>query len=152
MESASKMACCRPGDDVPTISDDDDMNLEAVTARTKAALEKFLLGRLATERPNVDIQPPKRVRPAFLSFVPAPESTSSNSGAAEWIIKLSEISTDPLDRPIKLPVPVRSSLPRPPSQNHQSDWKVPPCVSDWKNPKGYSIPLDKRQLASSDGR
>ncbi|KAI3882555.1 hypothetical protein MKX03_020882 [Papaver bracteatum] len=30
------------------------------------------------------------------------------------------------------------------------DWKIPPCLSNWKNPKGYTIPLDKR-LAADDG-
>lgn len=29
-------------------------------------------------------------------------------------------------------------------------WKVPPCVSNWKNNRGYTIPLDKRLAA--DGR
>ncbi|KAF4675638.1 hypothetical protein FOL46_000830 [Perkinsus olseni] len=29
-------------------------------------------------------------------------------------------------------------------------WKIPPCVSNWKNAKGYVIPLDKRIAA--DGR
>ncbi|KAE8775964.1 GAMYB-binding protein [Hordeum vulgare] len=133
------------------------------SAGSSSGLGLAPLGRLATERLGADIRPPKRVRPAFIRYVPAPESTSSNSGAAEWIIKLSETSTDLLDPPkykfTRLPrpsrpppVPVRSSPPRPPSQNDQSDWKVPPCVSNWKNPKGYSIPLDKRQLAPSDGR
>ncbi|MCI44191.1 SNW domain-containing protein, partial [Trifolium medium] len=27
---------------------------------------------------------------------------------------------------------------------------MPPCISNWKNPKGYTIPLDKRLAA--DGR
>jgi SNW domain-containing protein 1 len=31
-----------------------------------------------------------------------------------------------------------------------ADWKVPPCISNWKNAKGYTIPLDKRLAA--DGR
>ena len=31
-----------------------------------------------------------------------------------------------------------------------ADWKIPPCVSNWKNAKGYTIPLDKRLAA--DGR
>ena len=29
-------------------------------------------------------------------------------------------------------------------------WKIPPCISNWKNTKGYTIPLDKRLAA--DGR
>ena len=32
----------------------------------------------------------------------------------------------------------------------QDEWKIPPCVSNWKNAKGYTIPLDKRLAA--DGR
>merc|ERR1712113_1010504 len=30
------------------------------------------------------------------------------------------------------------------------NWKIPPAISNWKNAKGYIIPLDKRLLA--DGR
>ena len=32
----------------------------------------------------------------------------------------------------------------------RQDWKIPPCISQWKNACGYTIPLDKRLLA--DGR
>ena len=32
----------------------------------------------------------------------------------------------------------------------QQEWRIPPCVSNWKNPKGYTLPLDKRLAA--DGR
>jgi hypothetical protein len=32
----------------------------------------------------------------------------------------------------------------------QANWKIPPCISNWKNAKGYTIPLDKRLAA--DGR
>ncbi|KAK7829768.1 snw/ski-interacting protein [Quercus suber] len=42
------------------------------------------------------------------------------------------------------------SPPRPMTVKDQQDWKVPPCISNWKNPKGYTIPLDKRLAA--DGR
>jgi SNW domain-containing protein 1 len=34
-------------------------------------------------------------------------------------------------------------------KEHQ-EWKIPPCISNWKNAKGYTIPLDKRLAA--DGR
>ena len=32
----------------------------------------------------------------------------------------------------------------------QQEWRIPPCISNWKNAKGYTIPLDKRLAA--DGR
>lgn len=48
------------------------------------------------------------------------------------------------------PVPVLHSPPRPVTVQDQQDWKIPPCISNWKNPKGFTIPLDKRLAA--DGR
>jgi SNW domain-containing protein 1 len=36
------------------------------------------------------------------------------------------------------------------SAKDSADWKIPPCISNWKNAKGYTIPLDKRLAA--DGR
>lgn len=42
------------------------------------------------------------------------------------------------------------SPPRKLTVKDQQDWKIPPCVSNWKNAKGYTIPLDKRVAA--DGR
>ena len=42
------------------------------------------------------------------------------------------------------------SPPRAVSAKEQQDWKIPPCISNWKNAKGYTIPLDKRLAA--DGR
>lgn len=32
----------------------------------------------------------------------------------------------------------------------QQDWKIPPCISNWKNSEGYTIPLCKPLAA--DGR
>merc|ERR1719187_2672479 len=36
------------------------------------------------------------------------------------------------------------------TQKEQLEWRIPPAISNWKNPKGYTIPLDKRLAA--DGR
>merc|ERR1719424_858493 len=48
------------------------------------------------------------------------------------------------------PVPVMHSPPRKLTVKDQQEWKIPPCISNWKNSKGYTIPLDKRLAA--DGR
>merc|ERR1712072_1126113 len=48
------------------------------------------------------------------------------------------------------PAPVMHSPTRKVTVKEQQDWKVPPCISNWKNQKGYTIPLDKRLAA--DGR
>ena len=47
-------------------------------------------------------------------------------------------------------MPVMHSPPRPVTAEDQANWKIPPCISNWKNAKGYTIPLDKRLAA--DGR
>ncbi|KII68707.1 SNW domain-containing protein 1 [Thelohanellus kitauei] len=48
------------------------------------------------------------------------------------------------------PAPVLQSPPRKVTVKEQMEWKIPPCISNWKNPKGYTIPLDKR--LACDGR
>merc|ERR1712146_779824 len=48
------------------------------------------------------------------------------------------------------PVPVLHSPPRKLTVADQQAWKIPPCISNWKNARGYTIPLDKRLAA--DGR
>lgn len=42
------------------------------------------------------------------------------------------------------------SPPRKLTVKDQQDWKIPPCISNWKNAKGYTIPLEMR--LSADGR
>lgn len=48
------------------------------------------------------------------------------------------------------PPPVMRSPPRKVTAQEQKEWLIPPSVSNWKNNKGYTIPLDKRLAA--DGR
>lgn len=72
-----------------------------------------------------------------------------------------EAQVDPLEPPKHLlkkvprgppspPVPVLHSPPRKLTVADQQAWKVPPCISNWKNARGFTIPLDKRLAA--DGR
>lgn len=48
------------------------------------------------------------------------------------------------------PPPIMHSPPRKLTAEDQEMWKIPPPVSNWKNPKGFTVPLDKRLAA--DGR
>ena len=48
------------------------------------------------------------------------------------------------------PTTIMHSPPRKITVKDQQDWKIPPCISNWKNAKGYTIPLDMR--ISADGR
>ena len=126
------------------------------TLATKQALEKVLQGKLnAAQATNVD----KTSGDAqYIRYTPSQKTL----GAPESrIIRLTEAPVDPLEPPKfkqkkaprgppSPPVPVMHSPPRKVTVKDQQDWKIPPCISNWKNRKGYTIPLDKRLAA--DGR
>lgn len=133
--------------------------IEETTLETKMALEKIVNVRLSAAQPkNV---PTQSSDSKFIKYKPSQQSSAFNSGAKERIIRMVEMPVDPLDPPKfkhkrvpkangSPPVPVMHSPPRPVTVKDQQDWKIPPCISNWKNPKGYTIPLDKRLAA--DGR
>ncbi|PPS06405.1 hypothetical protein GOBAR_AA14244 [Gossypium barbadense] len=110
--------------------------IEETMQETKAALEKIVNVRLSAAQPkNV---PKQSSDSKYIKYKPSQQSAAFNSGAKERIIRMVEMPVDPLE---------------PPKFKHkrdQQDWKIPPCISNWKNPKGYTIPLDKRLAA--DGR
>lgn len=101
--------------------------------------------------------------PVYIQYTPgqAQDNDEFNSGSKHRIIKLHEAAVDPLEpakhRHKKLPAPapdvlppVMHSPPRKMTVQEAQSWKIPPCISNWKNVKGYTIPLDKRLAA--DGR
>merc|ERR1712165_361671 len=47
-------------------------------------------------------------------------------------------------------VPVLHSAPEKLTKEEKAAWNIPACISNWKNTRGYTIPLDKRLAA--DGR
>jgi SNW domain-containing protein 1 len=167
-ENASKIVYSKHSDIVPKIATADseavedeeyERLVEETTDRTKAALEKIVNVRLSAAQPkNV---PTHDSGSKFIKYKPSQQSAAFNSGAKERIIRMSEMASDPLDPPKfkhkrvprasgSPPVPVMHSPPRPVTVKDQQDWKIPPCISNWKNPKGYTIPLAKRLAA--DGR
>ncbi|XVE54209.1 hypothetical protein DITRI_Ditri03aG0062100 [Diplodiscus trichospermus] len=97
----------------------------------------------------------------YIKYKPPLQSAVFISGAKERIIGMVEMHVDPLEASKfkqksvpkasrSPPVPVIHSPPRPLTVKDQLDWMIPPCISNWKNLKGYTIPLDKRLAA--DGR
>ncbi|GAB2254315.1 hypothetical protein Droror1_Dr00022124 [Drosera rotundifolia] len=167
-ENASKIVYSQHRDLIPKIlkgeeEEEEDSEKEKVieetTMATKAALEKIVNVRLSAAQPkNV---PQQSSESKFIKYKPSQQSAAFNSGAKERIIRMVEMPVDPLEPPKfkhkrvprasgSPPVPVMHSPPRPVTVKDQQDWKIPPCISNWKNPKGYTIPLDKRLAA--DGR
>ncbi|CAN0879732.1 SNW/SKI-interacting protein [Linum grandiflorum] len=165
-ENSKRIVYSRHQDIVPKIlkndnQDDEELQkeIEHTTLETKAALEKILNVRLSAVQPKN--LPMHSSESKYIKYKPSQQSAAFNSGAKERVIRIVEMPVDPLKpRDFKHkrvprasgspPVPVMHSPSRPVTVKDQQDWKLPPCISNWKNPKGYTIPLDKRLAA--DGR
>ncbi|KAJ3424785.1 nuclear protein skip-related [Anaeramoeba flamelloides] len=77
------------------------------------------------------------------------------------IVRIQEVPDDPFEPPrfdqkrapmiSKDPfVPILHDKDKPITEEEKEMWNIQPCISMWKNKKGYTIPLDKRLAA--DGR
>jgi SNW domain-containing protein 1 len=132
-----------------------------VAEQTKKALESIVNTRISAAQPTnpAGVKDPKA--PTYIRYTPAQQGAEFNSGAGQRIIRLTEMQQDPLEPPKfkhkkaprgppSPPVPVMHSPPRKLTIKDQQDWKIPPCISNWKNNKGFTISLDKR--LASDGR
>jgi SNW domain-containing protein 1 len=131
----------------------------ASTERTKDALAKLVSGAVAAQKPkNVNVG--SRKDPTYVRYTPA-NQMGDNTRKNDRIMKIVERQVDPMEPPKfkhkkiprgppSPPPPVMHSPPRKLTAEDQEAWKIPPPVSNWKNPKGYTVPLDKRLAA--DGR
>lgn len=130
--------------------------VSATADRTRQALEQIVHGKIKAAQPkNV---PNSSGSTSYLRYTPA---SQGQDGKKQRIIKMSEVVEDPLEPPRHKfkkvpggppspPPPVLRSPPRKVTAQEQKEWMIPPCISNWKNNKGYTIPLDKRLAA--DGR
>ena len=130
--------------------------VQSTAERTRLALEKLVTGKIKAAQPkNVPITGGKE---SFVRYTPGGPGAD---GEKQRIIKMVEVVEDPLEPPRfkhkkiprgpgSPPAPILRSPPRRATAQDQKDWMIPPCVSNWKNNKGYTIPLDKRLAA--DGR
>jgi len=140
--------------------DDDALALNA--ERTRKALEAKLHGKTAAAAPIAAAEAAARTHGGEATFVRyTPVSVDNNSKGQTRIVKMVTAPVDPLEPPKfrhkkvtkgegEAPVPVMHSPPRKVTAEDQQAWKIPPCISNWKNMRGYTIPLDKRLAA--DGR
>ncbi|KAL4247427.1 Pre-mRNA-processing protein 45 [Abortiporus biennis] len=131
--------------------------VQATAEKTKAALEKLVNGKIKAAQPkNV---PDSQGKTSFIRYTPGQQNGSD--GLKQRIIKMTEVVEDPLEPPRfkhkkiprgppSPPPPVLRSPPRKATAQEQKEWMIPPCISNWKNNKGFTIPLDKRLAA--DGR
>merc|ERR1739844_515555 len=148
------------------ITDDDEVQrpdedaIRELTEKTRAALEKKTSTMVSAALP---VRAAEKLAPAqYIRYTPSQQGDSFNSGAKQRVIRMVESQRDPMSPPrFKInkkiprgppspPAPVMHSPTRKVTVKEQQDWKIPPCISNWKNAKGYTIPLDKRLAA--DGR
>jgi SNW domain-containing protein 1 len=104
----------------------------------------------------------KQAPAQYIRYTPSQQGAAFSSGAQQRIIRMVEAQVDPMEPPKfktnkkiprgppSPPAPVLHSPSRKVSAKEQQEWKIPPCISNWKNARGYTIPLDKRLAA--DGR
>ncbi|KAH3762911.1 SNW/SKI-interacting protein A [Pelomyxa schiedti] len=129
------------------------------TKRTKEALEKIVSSKISASHPSNPA--PQRSAPTYFKYTPSQRGEKFNSGAMQRTVRMVEMPRDPLEPPkfrakripkgpASPPVPVMHSPPKKISAKDQQAWRIPPSISNWKNNKGYTIPLDKRLAA--DGR
>merc|ERR1712187_612924 len=132
---------------------------ERIALETMNSLQNRIEEKLITSHDK--LFSPKLYVPHFIKYKPKTQYSQLSNEEKPRVIQMQEIPSDPLDppkhrlmkvpwAPYNEPVPVMHSPPNTLDSKKTSNWKIPPAVSNWKNTKGYIIPLDKRLLA--DGR
>lgn len=140
---------------------------EATKQRTQAALQALLEKKTALDKPSgsaiVNSKTSQNIeeKTEFIKYTPREDAPGYNPAAAQRVIQMVPKQVDPMMPPkhkhIKAPrgpaedfVPVLHAPPTKLSKEERDAWNVPACISNWKNSRGYTIPLDKRLAA--DGR
>uniref|UniRef100_A0A3P9JE38 SNW domain-containing protein 1 n=2 Tax=Oryzias latipes TaxID=8090 RepID=A0A3P9JE38_ORYLA len=147
-------------EDASGLQKPDEEAVEELTEKTRAALQKQVSQKIAAAMP---VRAADKLAPAqYIRYTPSQQGVAFNSGAKQRVIRMVEMQKDPMEPPrFKInkkiprgppspPAPVMHSPSRKMTVKEQQEWKIPPCISNWKNAKGYTIPLDKRLAA--DGR
>lgn len=130
----------------------------ATAEKTKNALAALTNSAVAAQKPKT-VNTSQR-QTTFVKYTPSSQF-GDDSKKQDRIMKIVERQKDPMEPPKfkhkkiprgppSPPPPVMHSPPRKLTAEDQEMWRIPPPVSNWKNPKGFTIPLDKRLAA--DGR
>jgi SNW domain-containing protein 1 len=142
----------------------DEEEVQKTTERTRQALEQIVDGKIRAARPSSTVSAVVRQgsEPTYIRYTPSQSGGGHAGGSQQRIVRMVEAQVDPLEPakfkhkrapggPPSPPVPVMHSPPKKITHEDQEAWKIPPCISNWKNNKGYTIPLDKRLASSGAG-
>lgn len=146
-------------DDQRTLERPSEEEVQATADKTRAALEQLVSGKIKAAQPKH--VPDAQGKTTYIRYTPGQQNGGDNGALKQRIIKMSEVVEDPMEPPRfkhkkiprgppSPPPPVLRSPPRKATAAEQKEWMIPPCISNWKNNKGFTIPLDKRLAA--DGR
>lgn len=127
-------------------------------SRTKKALQRILEEKTRS-LPGVGDQDKKDANGQFVRYTP----TTGETAGMTRVVQIVQRQVDPLE-PAKHSLKKREpekpatgtmstvlhSPTRKPTKEELDEWKLPPAISNYVNPRGYTIPLDKRLAA--DGR
>ncbi|KAK6020099.1 SKIP/SNW domain protein [Ostertagia ostertagi] len=124
----------------------DEETIAEQTEKTRLALEKITESKVASALP---VRHAEKQAPAqYIRYTPSQQSQGHAAGSQQRIIRMVEEQKDPMEppkfrinqkiprAPPSPPAPVMHSPPRKVTTKDQNDWKIPPCISNWKNPKG----------------
>ncbi|KAJ1033018.1 hypothetical protein NDA16_000297 [Ustilago loliicola] len=131
----------------------------STTERTRLAFEALTKTKSKSTVAKPVSQPGGKQDAQFIRYTPGQQGAGNGT---QRIIKMTEAARDPLEPPRHRfkkvapgppspPPPVLRSPPRKVTAQEQKDWMIPPAISNWKNNKGYTIPLDKRLAADGSG-
>lgn len=146
---SGELSLARPSED----------EVAATKERTQQALAALVSGAVAAQKPK-NVKGISRKDATYVRYTPAAQM-GDNSKKQDRIMKIVERQQDPMEPPKfkhkkiprgppSPPPPVMHSPPRKLTAEDQEAWRIPPPISNWKNPKGFTVPLDKRLAA--DGR
>ncbi|RYC59031.1 hypothetical protein CHU98_g7177 [Xylaria longipes] len=146
---AGQISLARPSED----------QVEKTKEKTAAALAALVGQAVSAQKPK-NLNLTTRREATFVRYTPA-NQMGDNSKKQDRVIKIVERQKDPMEPPKfkhkkiprgppSPPPPILRSPTRKLTAADQENWKIPPTVSNWKNPGGFTVPLDKRLAA--DGR
>ena len=139
----------------------------AEMVRTQNALQALLAQKTKLDKPSgsalahVDASRNLVEKTQFIQYTPNPNAPGYNPAASQRVIQMVPAQIDPMmppkhkhlkapRGPAEDPVPVLHGPPPKLTKEEKAQWNIPACISNWKNSRGFTIPLDKRLAA--DGR
>lgn len=140
---------------------------EETTQKTNTALLALMSEKNALSKPsgsaivNANTSMNQEAKTKFIKYAPNENAPGYNPAAKQRVIQMVPAQIDPMmppkhqhkkipRGPAEDPVPVLHAPSAKLTKEEKASWNIPACISNWKNTKGYTIPLDKRLAA--DGR